>query len=395
MSQSFLYRIHPENKILQSVKEINFSDANFKERYDIQEWVESTPSILGEDLLIIAKESSCFDGTRERPDLIALDKSGNVVIIELKRDDSGVNLEWQAIKYASYWSRFKPSDIARVYDEYLKRSSEGNDVTESHAEANIVDFIDENSITDINRKQRLILVSHRYAKEVTSAVHWLIDNYGVDIKCIQLIPFYDSDKSSYYLQSNVILPIAGIDELLIGASISNTTVQNRSAGPVRKDDEVTKFFEKLRDKVQHDISLLYKPSKSSRWAGVAGKERRYYHFWYDSPLWENWGMSYMIDCFSDKYDEDEEYRGKYSIYLSISRKHLLNKGVSEEAIKQLKTSLESFSGSYGVYDKDDYIYVEKLVDMFDMSENEQITVNDVLVNLINTTYPIIDNNTLS
>ena len=110
MSKSNLYRVHPERKILQSVKEVDFSDFGIKERFDIQEWVESTPEVLGEELLIIAKEKSYFEGSRERPDLIALDKMGNVVVIELKRDDSGENTEWQAIKYASYWSKFKLSD---------------------------------------------------------------------------------------------------------------------------------------------------------------------------------------------------------------------------------------------------------------------------------------------
>lgn len=107
MSKSNLYRIHLESKILQNVKEIDFSQFDVKERFDIQEWIDSTPEVLGESLLIIAKENSCFDGTRERPDLVALDKDGNIVVIELKRDDSGRNVEWQAIKYASYWSKFK------------------------------------------------------------------------------------------------------------------------------------------------------------------------------------------------------------------------------------------------------------------------------------------------
>lgn len=121
MSNPKLYRIHIDNKTLQNVKEINFSDHSFKERYDIQEWVESAPQILGEKLLIIAKEKTVFDGTNERPDLIGIDKDGNIVIIELKRDDSGTEVQWQAIKYASYWSRFDISNIIDVYVDYLKK----------------------------------------------------------------------------------------------------------------------------------------------------------------------------------------------------------------------------------------------------------------------------------
>ena len=60
------------------------------------------PSALGEELLIIQKEFDGFDDTRERLDLLALDKDGNLVIIENKLDDSGRDVVWQALKYASY-----------------------------------------------------------------------------------------------------------------------------------------------------------------------------------------------------------------------------------------------------------------------------------------------------
>ena len=111
---------------------------------DIQEWIESTPEILGEELLIIAKEKSYFEGTRERPDLIALDKAGNVVVIELKRDDSGQNTEWQAIKYASYWSNFKANDIIEVFTDYLKKKRKAiSESEEIDAGQRILEFIDD------------------------------------------------------------------------------------------------------------------------------------------------------------------------------------------------------------------------------------------------------------
>ena len=132
MKNSILYRIHPEEKLLQAVEEIDFADFNFKERYDIQEWVESSPGILGEELLIIAKEFSRFDNTRERPDLIALDKQGNIVVIELKRDDSGIGVEWQAIKYASFLSHFKVSEIVDVYINYIEHYQKEDNINEEN-----------------------------------------------------------------------------------------------------------------------------------------------------------------------------------------------------------------------------------------------------------------------
>ncbi|MCV5555259.1 hypothetical protein OFN13_29650, partial [Escherichia coli] len=84
------------------VRTKKFSELGFTERKHLQEWLAHEPSALGEELLIIQKEFDGFDDTRERLDLLALDKDGNLVIIENKLDDSGRDVVWQALKYASY-----------------------------------------------------------------------------------------------------------------------------------------------------------------------------------------------------------------------------------------------------------------------------------------------------
>ena len=93
-----LFRIDPESKESERVAEIDFSQLGLQERRDIQEWVAANPSILGDDLLIIGKEFAGFDRTNERLDLLAVDSEGKLVIIELKRDDTGADAHWQAIK---------------------------------------------------------------------------------------------------------------------------------------------------------------------------------------------------------------------------------------------------------------------------------------------------------
>ncbi len=89
-----MYKVNVEQKELTELKLIKFSELGLKERFDIQEWVEKMPSILGEELLIIAKEYILPSGTRL--DLLAIDRLANLVVIELKRDDSGCAVDWQA-----------------------------------------------------------------------------------------------------------------------------------------------------------------------------------------------------------------------------------------------------------------------------------------------------------
>lgn len=384
MKLNNLYRVIESNKSLLAIKEIEFSDFNFKERYDIQEWIESNPSILGEELLIISKENSFFDNTRERPDLIALDKEGNIVIIELKRDDSGTNLEWQAIKYASYLSRFSLSDIINMTDWYYSKRSEkelseaDENYSESSIEQTFLEFIDEESLSNINNKQRIILVSHRFAREVTSAVNWLIDRHSIDIKCVQIIPFWDKDKQSYYIQSSTILPVSGIDDLLISAAKK----QEKSycgAGPVKKNDEITVFFFKIYENLKDELGSLL-PDKKSRWAGV-GNKYRYFNLWYTTrDFWDNWGFSYRIWL----YNEHPKYSSSIVIRLEAGEDHLLAKGVTEESVNDFKNKLKIIQG-FDYYENSNRFGIEKI-----LLNNEKTILND-FTELVKTTKPLVDN----
>jgi len=84
-----MYTIDKEKNRITKLEKKSFSDLKFKEREHLQEWIAKNPSSLGEDLLIIQKEFSGFEDTNERLDLLALDKQGNLVVIENKLDDSG------------------------------------------------------------------------------------------------------------------------------------------------------------------------------------------------------------------------------------------------------------------------------------------------------------------
>ena len=108
-----MYKVNAEDRQLIPLIPKSFGDLGVMERFDIQEWIEKTPSILGQELLLIAKELPLPSGIRL--DLLAIDKQANLVVIELKRDESGRDVEWQAIKYTSYCSTFSQDEIFGYY----------------------------------------------------------------------------------------------------------------------------------------------------------------------------------------------------------------------------------------------------------------------------------------
>ncbi len=343
MEKNNLYRINIDEKKLIKTKEVEFSSIGVKERYDIQEWVEGYPQILGEELLIFGKELSFFSDTRERPDLIAIDKAGNVVVIELKRDDSGSNLEWQAIKYASYLSKFSKDEVLTYFAKYRNNTDEEYTSLENE----IAEFIEDGSMEDLNKRQRIILVSHRFAKEVTSAVYWLIDNYKLDIKCVQVTPYHDAEHGNYYLQSTTILPVAGVENLLIGAAERITT---SLTGPVKKDDGITKVCEELYTRLGSKLDFSLMPTKRSRWAGMGYPAFRYFHLWYAGDYWDNWNMSYKVWLFPEP---ESEVIKSVKLLFSFNEKALLINGINELKIEKISGILQKYleENDYKAYKK--------------------------------------------
>jgi hypothetical protein len=190
-----MYKVDIEKKQLVRLSPASFSELGVLERFDIEEWVEKSPGILGEELLVVSKELRLPSGIRL--DLLALDKKANLVVVELKRDESGSNVEWQAVKHASYCSNFLPDDIYAYYAEYLQLDTDD-------AQLRIEGFIDE-ELGSLNQKQRIILVAREFHPDAVSAVLWLRD-YEIDVKCIRLRPFVDAD-GDLFITPDVIIPL--------------------------------------------------------------------------------------------------------------------------------------------------------------------------------------------
>jgi hypothetical protein len=199
-----MYKVDKENKDLIKLSQTTFQVEKLKERYDIQEWIEKNPEIIDENLLIIGKEVVLPSDIRL--DLLAIDKKSNLVILELKRDTSGKNIDWQAIKYASYCSSFSNTDIFRQYAEYLGTN-------EDEAETRIEEFIEAENFESLNEKQRIILVSKDFHSDVVSSVLWLRD-YGIDISCVKLTPYSDGE-GNLFIVPNKIIPLPEAEDYLV------------------------------------------------------------------------------------------------------------------------------------------------------------------------------------
>ena len=294
-----MFRINPDTKESQPIEEVEFARLGFQERKHIQEWVANNPGVLGQDLLIIGKEFSGFDRTNERLDLLAIDSTDTLVVIELKRDDSGADAHWQAIKYASYLNRATADDLITMLAAYQKISQED-------AGNRILQHLNADDFNSLNHGQRIILASHRFAPEVTSATLWLNEKAEKDlITCVQLTPYHDPDTKSLYIQASTIIPLPDTEVLQVGIGDavkqpSGGTRSNFAETLTRTyrrsiNHEATSFFRDVAQLTLEGLSPEIRPDRRSKWAGQHRDQGRYYHLWYSTNPWSNWGVSYRFD----------------------------------------------------------------------------------------------------
>ena len=207
-----MYRIHPHSNRITALSQVSFSKLGFTERAHLQEWLANQPDALGEELLIIQKEFDGFDDTKERLDLLAIDKSGALVIIENKLDDSGRDVVWQALKYAAYCSTLSKTQVVDIFQRFLDKQNPGQD-----AKSLICDFLGKEEFDEVALNhgidQRLIMVAAEFRKEVTSAAIWLL-KHGVQVQCFKVTPYQDG--ADLFLSIDQLIPLPEAEELMIG-----------------------------------------------------------------------------------------------------------------------------------------------------------------------------------
>ncbi len=255
-----MYRINKQDNVIQKLEERKFGDLGFRERDHLQEWLAHYPEALGENLLIIQKEFDGFDDTNERLDLLALDKDGNLVVIENKLDDTGRDVTWQALKYVSYCSTLTKVQIVEIYQKYLDRYEDGGD-----ARAKIVEFLPEEDFDSLvlnkGTGQRIMFVANNYRKEVTSTVLWLLEQQ-IQIQCFRATPY--SMGEELFLQVEQIIPTPEAKEFMISINAKEQESKNVESELKNRHHLRLEFWKQLLEIARHNKSDLFNNISSSK-----------------------------------------------------------------------------------------------------------------------------------
>jgi hypothetical protein len=145
------------------------------EPYDLEPWLESNTEILGRDIVLIGRQTMSKSGPI---DLLGIDKAGNVVIVEIKRDKLPREALAQAIDYASDVAEWSIEKLRELGLEYSGKNLEET-LTESFPDVDI-------EALNINGTQRIILVGFSVESALERMIGWLSSKFNVSINAVIL-----------------------------------------------------------------------------------------------------------------------------------------------------------------------------------------------------------------
>ncbi|MDR0306832.1 MAG: hypothetical protein LBI42_08345 [Chitinispirillales bacterium] len=98
------------------LNEVNSSLAenNRKEREDLEKWIKTNSKILGDDILVFGEQVWTKSGPL---DYIGIDNTGNIVIVELKRD----KLARDVLAQAGYFIALISNKLGQAKKDFLRQ----------------------------------------------------------------------------------------------------------------------------------------------------------------------------------------------------------------------------------------------------------------------------------
>jgi hypothetical protein len=268
-----IFSISNNHEKIDKVNSESFVGLNIWERQHIEEWISQSPEMLGEDLLVVSTEFDRFEGAKDRLDVLAIDRKGNLVVVEVKRDSFAGYADLQAIRYAAMVSTMTIEKLLPYYIEYQKKKRKEIDVTEESSRNKIFEFVVDDTFKELTSRPRIILCSENFSSQVTTTVLWL-NKFGVNIACVKITPYQVEKK--VIIVPNIIIPLKEASQYLIDIQEKEEEMQEREANRPRTmriliENGLLKEGDKIFLKNGLPSYVRYDPSNSVYHATITGK----------------------------------------------------------------------------------------------------------------------------
>lgn len=257
-----LYKLNKSSWDYEKVKRVSLDAIGWKEK-DLERLVSKhlQDFISSKDLMTIFNERP----RQEEPDILAVDKDGDLYIFELKRWGSNQENLLQVLRYGQL---FGNSSYDELNEKYLKYSQGNISLMDAHKQ--YFDKDASNQITQemFNNKQHFIVMANGLDQQTVEAIiYWKKNGLTIDA----IVYWIFEVNGEHYIEFNMYSPIESYLEYESSAYVLNT---NHTNNPLTTDEMLNekkaaayhKGWQEKIEKIQKgDIVFLYKSG-----AGIVG-----------------------------------------------------------------------------------------------------------------------------
>ena len=272
-----LYKLNETNrKEYEKVKRTTLAEIKWKEK-DLEDLLSNNIKdlISLNDLMPIFTERQM----QEEPDILALDKDGDLYIFELKRWESNKENLLQVLRYGQLFGRSTYDDLNELYKKYQQKSQSLN-----------IGFFDDNTLfdahkkyfeksdntatrkEDFNKEQHFLIVTNGLDQEtVESILYW--KNKGLKIDAI--IYWVFDIKGEKYIEFNTYSQVEDYLEYENNCYLLNTNKSNnpKQTEEMLEEEKAAAYYPGWRDKIARlqkgDRVFLYENGVGIRAYGIA------------------------------------------------------------------------------------------------------------------------------
>lgn len=270
-----LYRLLSDS--VEPIPQTSLQHHGVWERSDLQRILRDRIEVLLPDTLVLAEEFRNWSDSSRRIDLLCLAQDGALIVVELKRGDTGSHMDLQALRYAAMVSPMTFEDAVDVHERFLRRMGH-----EPDAQQRILTFLGWNEPDEGHFAQdvRIVLVSEDFSAELTTAVLWLNER-ELDIRCIRLRSYEHAGE--HLIQVEPIIPLREAGDYQIKMRAKDQEVR-RARTPSREPaPELLAVSEAYRLIADSEFPLVgsawnYRQIKPTHWQNLGAIHYEFYRY---------------------------------------------------------------------------------------------------------------------
>ncbi len=174
-------------RIDQSAKRMELTGMDLEEQ--LEDAIADDISILDDELMVVGRQVATSYG--KSIDLLAIDKNGDLIVIELKRDKTPRDSVAQALDYASWVRHLTTACVEKIFADFQNRYGKVS-APKSLADAMNEQFKDEPE--DYNVGHRMLIAASTLDPTTERIVEYLREIHKVDINVALFQAFVDSGR---------------------------------------------------------------------------------------------------------------------------------------------------------------------------------------------------------